>query len=116
MNRDLREFNWVDPFPLDGHPPLDCWHGHRRSFDIGDALASSPFTRGHLAGLEEDPYIPEVLVRMRMAWALSPRSTINSDLWTELLVYIRFSGSVLSVLLDGIQSWLERRAEGHRNN
>ena len=36
------------------------------SIDIGDALASLR----SLAVLEEDPYIPEVLVRMRMAWAL----------------------------------------------
>ena len=39
---------------------------------------------------------------------VTPRSTINSDLWTELLVTFGSAGSVLSVLLNAIQSWLER--------
>jgi hypothetical protein len=39
---------------------------------------------------------------------VTPRSTINSDLWTEWLVTFGSAVSVLSVLLNAIQSWLER--------
>ena len=36
------------------------------------------------------------------------------NLWTELLVTFGSAGSVLPVLLNAIQSWLERRQKGHR--
>jgi hypothetical protein len=40
---------------------------------------------------------------------VTPRSAINSDQCTELLGTFGSAGSVLSVLLNALQSWLERR-------
>jgi hypothetical protein len=59
--------------------------------------------------LEEDPYIPEGSGEDADGVGVTPRSTINSDPWTELLGTFGSAGSVLSVLLNAIQSWLERR-------
>jgi hypothetical protein len=73
------------------------------SIDIGDALASLR----SLAVLEEDPYIPEVLVRMRMAWASrrdQPSIRIYGLNWSLHSV----AGSCFVRTLDAIQSWLER--------
>ncbi len=36
-------------------------------FDIRETLASPHITRGHLAGLDVYPFVPEVLARMRAA-------------------------------------------------
>jgi hypothetical protein len=116
VNRNLREFNWVDPFP-----PGQGIHRLIAGLGIGGPLISVTRWPAHVHSLSScqvggRSVHPRGSGEDADGVGVTPRSTINSDLWTELLVRFGSAGSVLSVLLNAIQSWLERRQKGHRNN